>query len=91
MMRAMVSGNELADLAPERVWQEVQRALHEQAPGVFFDVLRELGALDQLIPELADTDTFAKVCRACTAFIAGAAALPSDLPPCSAQCPSLRR
>lgn len=58
LMRAMVSSNELADLAPERVWQEVQRALHEQAPGVFFDVLRELGALDQLIPELADTDTF---------------------------------
>ncbi|KPQ29269.1 MAG: tRNA nucleotidyltransferase (CCA-adding enzyme) [Marinobacter excellens HL-55] len=60
MMHAMVSGNELADLAPERVWQEVQRALHEQAPGVFFDVLRELGALDQLIPELTDTDTFRK-------------------------------
>ncbi|MBE0486208.1 multifunctional CCA tRNA nucleotidyl transferase/2'3'-cyclic phosphodiesterase/2'nucleotidase/phosphatase [Marinobacter sp.] len=58
LMRTMVNDDELADLAPERVWQEVQRALHEQAPGVFFDVLRELGALDRLIPELADTHTF---------------------------------
>ena len=45
LMRQMVTSGELGDLVPERVWQEVQRALHEQAPGVFFDVLRELGAL----------------------------------------------
>ncbi|GGC61259.1 multifunctional CCA tRNA nucleotidyl transferase/2'3'-cyclic phosphodiesterase/2'nucleotidase/phosphatase [Marinobacter halophilus] len=58
LMRTMVSLGELADLVPERVWQEVQRSLHERAPGVFFDVLRELGALDILIPELAREQTF---------------------------------
>ncbi len=57
-MRQMVTSGELGDLVPERVWQEVQRALHEQAPGVFFDVLRELGALQVLIPELTDEQPF---------------------------------
>ncbi|MGC8120755.1 multifunctional CCA tRNA nucleotidyl transferase/2'3'-cyclic phosphodiesterase/2'nucleotidase/phosphatase [Marinobacter sp. VGCF2001] len=58
MMRTMVAGGELADLAPERVWQEVQRALHEQAPGVFFQVLQALGALEVLMPELAEEQVF---------------------------------
>lgn len=58
LMRQMVTSGELGDLVPERVWQEVQRALHEQAPGVFFDVLRELGALQVLIPELTDEQAF---------------------------------
>ena len=58
LMRNMVMEGELADLVPERVWQEVQRALHEKAPGVFFDVLKEVGALDALIPELAKPETF---------------------------------
>jgi tRNA nucleotidyltransferase (CCA-adding enzyme) len=53
LMREMVSKGELGDLVPERVWQEVQRALHEKAPGVFFDVLKDVGALEILIPELA--------------------------------------
>ncbi|GHD50149.1 tRNA nucleotidyltransferase (CCA-adding enzyme) [Marinobacter persicus] len=54
LMRRMVSEGELEHLVPERVWQEMQRALHEQSPTVFFDLLRELGALTVLIPELAD-------------------------------------
>lgn len=58
LMRTMVRGGELTDLVPERVWQEVQRALHERTPGVFFEVLGELGALDTLLPELAEAEAF---------------------------------
>jgi len=58
LMQKMVASGELGDLVPERVWQEVQRALLEQAPGVFFEVLRELGALKVLIPELANEQAF---------------------------------
>ncbi len=57
LMRRMVSDGELEHLVPERVWQEVQRALHEQAPAVFFEVLQELGALAILIPELSESQT----------------------------------
>lgn len=57
LMRTMVTEGEVEHLVPERVWQEIQRALHEQAPGTFFQVLRNCGALTVLIPELTlDTD-----------------------------------
>ncbi|MDY6816076.1 MAG: multifunctional CCA tRNA nucleotidyl transferase/2'3'-cyclic phosphodiesterase/2'nucleotidase/phosphatase [Pseudomonadota bacterium] len=59
LMRRMVAEGEVNHLVPERVWQEVQRALHEQEPGTFFEVLRDCGALSILIPELADDDTLA--------------------------------
>lgn len=58
LMRAMVAEGEVAHLVPERVWQEVQRALHEHAPATFFRVLRECGALDVLIPELVPETQF---------------------------------
>ncbi|WP_372964519.1 multifunctional CCA tRNA nucleotidyl transferase/2'3'-cyclic phosphodiesterase/2'nucleotidase/phosphatase [Marinobacter sp.] len=58
LMRTMIRNGELEDLVPERIWQEVQRALHEQTPGVFFEVLQELGALDVLIPELTNNENF---------------------------------
>ncbi|MBN7770787.1 multifunctional CCA tRNA nucleotidyl transferase/2'3'-cyclic phosphodiesterase/2'nucleotidase/phosphatase [Marinobacter daepoensis] len=58
LMQAMVARGELRDLTPERVWQEVQRALHEHAPAVFFKVLKALGALKVLIPELNDETNF---------------------------------
>ncbi|GAA0843651.1 fused tRNA nucleotidyltransferase/2',3'-cyclic phosphodiesterase/2' nucleotidase/phosphatase Cca [Marinobacter szutsaonensis] len=59
LMRQMVAEGEVDHLVPERVWQEVRRALHEQEPGTFFEVLRDSGALPVLIPELADNDTLA--------------------------------
>lgn len=59
LMRRMVAEGEVNHLVPERVWQEVRRALHEQEPGTFFEVLRDCGALSILIPELADDDTLA--------------------------------
>lgn len=43
---------ELAHLKAERVWQETQRALSEDSPEVYFQVLREVDALAILFPEL---------------------------------------
>ncbi|WP_028487329.1 multifunctional CCA addition/repair protein [Thiomicrorhabdus chilensis] len=52
LMQHMVQSGELAALTPERVWQEVVKALNTQKPSVFFMVLREVGALKVLFPEL---------------------------------------
>ncbi|MDK9556685.1 multifunctional CCA tRNA nucleotidyl transferase/2'3'-cyclic phosphodiesterase/2'nucleotidase/phosphatase [Marinobacter sp. M216] len=58
LMRRMVADGEVEHLVPERVWQEVQRALHEQEPGIFFEVLRDCGALASLMPELTPDSRF---------------------------------
>ncbi|MBU2953556.1 multifunctional CCA tRNA nucleotidyl transferase/2'3'-cyclic phosphodiesterase/2'nucleotidase/phosphatase [Marinobacter sp. F3R08] len=58
LMKTMVDTGEVDHLVPERVWQELQRALHETVPEAFFDVLRDCGALDVLIPEIAPSGTF---------------------------------
>lgn len=52
LMRAMVDAGEVDALVPERVWQEWARALAEDRPSRFFEVLRECGALARLLPEL---------------------------------------
>jgi tRNA nucleotidyltransferase (CCA-adding enzyme) len=52
LMRQMSSSGELAELVPERVWQETRRALDEESPQVFFAVLRACGALARVFPEL---------------------------------------
>jgi len=59
LMRSMVADGEVDHLVPERVWQEIQRALLEKEPGTFFQVLRDTGALAVLIPELNPEPTFA--------------------------------
>lgn len=58
LMSAMVAEGEVDHLVPERVWQEIQRALHERSPVTFFDVLKQSGALKILIPELQDDTAF---------------------------------
>jgi tRNA nucleotidyltransferase (CCA-adding enzyme) len=52
LMRAIAARGELAALTPERVWQELSRALMEPRPSRFFTVLRRCGALAQLLPEV---------------------------------------
>ena len=52
LMRQMTEAGELAHLTPERVWKEMERVLLGPAPRVFFEVLRECGALKVLLPEL---------------------------------------
>ncbi|MBW4934339.1 multifunctional CCA tRNA nucleotidyl transferase/2'3'-cyclic phosphodiesterase/2'nucleotidase/phosphatase [Marinobacter sp. F4206] len=58
LMRRMVAYGEVDHLVAERVWQEFQRALHEQEPVAFFEVLRDCGALASLIPELTQEGRF---------------------------------
>ncbi|TDJ34069.1 MAG: multifunctional CCA addition/repair protein [Gammaproteobacteria bacterium] len=52
LMREMVENGEVDALVPERVWQELDRALGEPDPQVFLQVLRDCGALAALFPEI---------------------------------------
>jgi tRNA nucleotidyltransferase (CCA-adding enzyme) len=52
LMKAMVNDGELEHLVAERVWVETQRALGESHPEVYFQILRECGALAAWFPEL---------------------------------------
>jgi tRNA nucleotidyltransferase (CCA-adding enzyme) len=52
LMRTMVERGEADALVPERVWQETEKALREPKASVFFQVLRECGALRVVYPEI---------------------------------------
>ena len=52
LMRSMVQAGETAALVPERVWQETRSALGEPRPDIFFEVLRDCGALAVIFPEV---------------------------------------
>lgn len=52
LMRQMVEAGEIDALTPERVWQELVKALAEHTPTAFFEVLRECGANARLFPEI---------------------------------------
>lgn len=56
LMRQMSLSGELENLTPERVWQEVFKALNTPHPHVFFEVLHQVEALPVLFPELADLE-----------------------------------
>ncbi len=53
LMQAMVAEGEVDALVAERVWQEIARGLMEKTPSRMFEVLRESGALQKLLPEVA--------------------------------------
>ena len=53
LMRDMVNGGEVDALVPERVWQELSRGLMEAQPSRMLTVLRDCGALQRLLPEVA--------------------------------------
>lgn len=52
LMRWMAESGELNTLTPERVWKETEKALETHNPQVYFQVLRDCGALAVLFPEL---------------------------------------
>jgi tRNA nucleotidyltransferase (CCA-adding enzyme) len=52
LMRQMVAQGEVDHLVPERVWQELQRALREPAPSACLATLRDCGALARILPEV---------------------------------------
>jgi tRNA nucleotidyltransferase (CCA-adding enzyme) len=54
LMKHMVDSGEANALVPERVWQETERALGEPNPEVFFETLRDCGALAVIFPELSE-------------------------------------
>nr|WP_262926292.1 multifunctional CCA addition/repair protein [Serratia fonticola] len=52
LMQQMAESGELASLTAERVWKETEKALQSQSPQVYFQVLRDCGALKVLFPEI---------------------------------------
>ena len=52
LMQQLAESGELQLLTPERVWKETSRALMENHADVYFDVLRQCGALKVLFPEI---------------------------------------
>jgi tRNA nucleotidyltransferase (CCA-adding enzyme) len=52
LMRDMVQRGEVDHLVPERVWQELQRALAQPRPSAAIGLLRDCGALSVLLPEV---------------------------------------
>lgn len=52
LMRQQVSSGELAHLVPERVFEELKKALSEAKPSAFLRALRSCGALKVVFPEI---------------------------------------
>jgi tRNA nucleotidyltransferase (CCA-adding enzyme) len=52
LMREMVASGELAELVPERVWQELRRALASARPSAFLRTLHDCGGLAAVLPEV---------------------------------------
>ncbi len=52
LMAQIADSGELQHLTRERVWSELERALQERSPGVFFELLRQCRALAVLLPEI---------------------------------------
>nr|WP_218626973.1 multifunctional CCA addition/repair protein [Sodalis sp. dw_96] len=52
LMRQMTLAGELPLISTERVWKETEKALTTRNPQVYFQVLRDCGALAALFPEI---------------------------------------
>lgn len=52
LIQQMVAAKELDHLVPERVWQELEKALATTKPSLFFLTLRDTGALATIFPEV---------------------------------------
>ena len=52
LMTDLTRSGELSNLTNERVWQETAKALETDCPQVYFQVLRDCGALNVLFPEI---------------------------------------
>lgn len=53
LMRQMAASGELDALTPERIWQELSRALASARPSAFLRTLHQVGALQPVLPEVA--------------------------------------
>jgi len=52
LMQDIAATDELPSLSPERVWVETEKALAEDSPQIYFQVLRDSNALKVLFPEI---------------------------------------
>ena len=52
LMARMAREDRLAELSPERVWQELQKALSQRQPERFFEVLQQASAMTPWLTEL---------------------------------------
>ena len=52
LLRTMVASGEVDALVKERIWKETESSLSTKNPEVFFEVLRDCGALAVIFPEL---------------------------------------
>jgi len=52
LMRQIADSGELQHLVAERVWYEIHTALSGNDPVIFFNILRECGALRDVLPEV---------------------------------------
>ena len=52
LMQRMATDGELADLVPERLWQELAKALRSRQPSAFLRSLRDADALRLVLPEV---------------------------------------
>ena len=52
LLEKMVNNGEVDALVPERVWTEMNKALNTDAPQIFFQTLRDCGALARVLPEI---------------------------------------
>lgn len=52
LMQAICVSGELRSLSPERVWQETQKALLTRSPQLFFQLLYQIGGLNDWFPEI---------------------------------------
>lgn len=52
LMQTLAQSGELSTLTPERVWKETSRALMEKDAHIYFEILRQCGALRVLFPEI---------------------------------------
>jgi tRNA nucleotidyltransferase (CCA-adding enzyme) len=52
LMRSIAASGELQTLVPERVWQELSKALRSKTPSAFLRTLRDANALRDVLPEV---------------------------------------
>ncbi|MGB0473510.1 MAG: multifunctional CCA addition/repair protein [Porticoccaceae bacterium] len=52
LLKSIVAKGEMEFLVAERVWKETSRALSEQSPHVYIEVLKQCGALAEILPEI---------------------------------------
>jgi len=68
LLKRMVSSGEVNYLVPERMFREFERALGNEAPQRFFEILMQCLALAVIFPELADYNPLLPLLKKATAI-----------------------